>query len=177
MRALVVYESIYGNTHAVADGIAAGLRPHGEVRVVPVHQATSELVAWADLVVVGGPTHAHGMTRASTRKGAVEAAAKPDADLALDPDAAGTGVRDWLGALGRVHGTRAAAFDTRVNGPVMFTGRASAGIANELRHRGFTLAAEPRSFLVDRHTRLVAGEAERAANWGSHLAEALAPAG
>jgi Flavodoxin domain len=177
MRALVVYESIYGNTHAVADGIAVGLRPYGDVRVVPVHEATGELVAWADLVVVGGPTHAHGMTRASTRKGAVDAAATPDTDLAIDPDAAGPGVRDWLGSLGKVRGTRAAAFDTRVNGPVMFTGRASGGIANGLRHLGFTLVDEPESFLVDRHTHLVAGEAERAAQWGTHLAEALAPAG
>jgi hypothetical protein len=45
----------------------------------------------------------------------------------------------------------------------MFTGRASGGIANELRHHGFTLVDEPESFLVDRHTHLVAGEADRAA--------------
>ena len=63
MHTLVVYESMFGNTHKIADGIAAGLRPTGEVRVVPVHEATDELVAWADLVVVGGPTHIHGMTR------------------------------------------------------------------------------------------------------------------
>jgi hypothetical protein len=177
MRALIVYESIYGNTHAVADGIAAGLRSLGDVRVVPVHEATAELVAWADLVVVGSPTHAHGMTRTSTRKGAIEAAGKPNSALALDPDAAGPGVRDWLGSLGRVHGTRAAAFDTRFDGPAMFTGRASGGIANGLRHLGFALAAEPESFLVDRRTKLVAGEADRAARWGARLAETLVPTG
>ena len=176
MRALIVYESIYGNTHAVAEGIAAGLRPHADVRVVPIHAATGELVAWADLVIVGGPTHAHGMTRASTRKGAVEAAAKPDSDLTLDPGAAGPGVREWLGSLGRAHGARAAAFDTRVEGPAMFTGRACGGIANGLRHLGYTLVAEPESFLVDRHTHLVAGEADRAARWGASLAKTLAPA-
>jgi hypothetical protein len=177
MRALIVYESIYGNTHAAADGIAAGLRPHGEVRVVAVHEASAELISWADLVVVGGPTHAHGMTRTSTRKGAVDAVTKPGSDLALDPDAAGPGIREWLGSLGKVRGTQAAAFDTRVNGPEMFTGRASAGIANELRQLGFALAAEPESFLVDRHTHLVAGEADRATQWGARLAEILVPAG
>ena len=36
MRALIVYESMYGNTHEIADKIAEGLRPHGEVHVVPV---------------------------------------------------------------------------------------------------------------------------------------------
>ena len=45
MRALVVYESMYGNTRAVAGDIADGLRADFEVTVVPVAEATAELVA------------------------------------------------------------------------------------------------------------------------------------
>ncbi len=45
MRALVVYESMYGNTHAVASNIADGLRADYEVTLVPVAEATAELVA------------------------------------------------------------------------------------------------------------------------------------
>jgi len=177
MHTLVVYETIYGNTHAVAEGIAGGLRAHGEVRVVAVGHATPELVDWADLVIVGGPTHAHGMTRASTRKGAREAAAKPASELTIDPDAAEPGLREWLGSLDDGRGKPAAAFDTRVDGPALLTGRASVGIASQLRHHGFRLVAEPASFLVDRRTRLVPGESDRAARWGADLAAMRVPAG
>ena len=63
MRAVIVYESMYGNTHQVAEAIGAGLEPACEVSIVPVSQATQESLAGADLVVVGGPTHVHGMSR------------------------------------------------------------------------------------------------------------------
>jgi hypothetical protein len=65
MRALVVYTSMYGNTHAVAVSIAAGLSTGHDVTLAPVTRATPELVAAADLLVVGGPTHLH---RMSTRR-------------------------------------------------------------------------------------------------------------
>ena len=99
MKAVVIYESMYGNTHLIANGVAEGLRSHGEAIVVPVDEADGSLVESADLVVVGGPTHAHGMSRPSTRKGAVEAAEKPGSELVLDPDAEGAGLREWFEAL------------------------------------------------------------------------------
>lgn len=68
MRAVVVYESMYGNTHLIADAIAAGLSARFEVRVVPVSEAGADVLEGADLVVVGGPTHGHGMSRAVSRK-------------------------------------------------------------------------------------------------------------
>ena len=77
MRAVVVYESMYGNTHLIADAIGAGLSTAFDVRVVPVSTAWPEVIADANLVVVGGPTHVHGMSQASTRKAAVEAAGQP----------------------------------------------------------------------------------------------------
>ena len=49
MRALVVYESMYGNTHVVAGNIADGLRATYEVTLVPVAEVTAELVAGTDL--------------------------------------------------------------------------------------------------------------------------------
>jgi flavodoxin len=54
MRAVVVYESMYGNTHRIANAIAAGLEAAFDVRVVPVSHAGPEVIADADLVVVGG---------------------------------------------------------------------------------------------------------------------------
>ncbi|HYO42498.1 MAG TPA: flavodoxin domain-containing protein [Candidatus Limnocylindrales bacterium] len=177
MNALVVYESLFGNTHAIAEAIADGLRRHGEVRVVPVGEATADLVAWAGLVIAGGPTHAHGMSRSRSREDGLARAAKPDSTLVLDPAASGAGLREWLDALAKVGGTPAAAFDTRVAGPALLTGRASSAIANGLRKRGFRLATESESFLVDTHTDLVAGEIERATAWGEGIAALVADAG
>jgi flavodoxin len=62
MRALVVYESMYGNTREVADNIADGLRTEYEVTLVPVAEATGDMVADADLLVAGAPTHMHGLS-------------------------------------------------------------------------------------------------------------------
>jgi len=176
MRTLIVFESMYGNTHAVADRIAEGMAGRGEVRVVTAADATEDLLAWADVVAVGGPTHAHGLTSSASRKGAREAAEKPGSGLTVDPDAEGPGLRDWFRTLGDGHGKGAAAFDTRFDGPAALTGRASRGIARRLRGHGFELLAEPESFLVDKHNLLVAGEAERALQWGGRLADAPAPA-
>ncbi len=169
MRSLIVYESMYGNTHLLADQIAEGLRVHGEVSVVSVADATDEDVASADLVVVGGPTHAHGMTSATSRKSAVDAAAKSDGTLHLDAAAAGPGLRDWFDELGPVVDKRAAAFDTRIDTTAILTGRASRGISHRLSKRGFTMVSHPESFLVDRHSSLLEGESDRATKWGEEL--------
>jgi hypothetical protein len=177
MNALVAYESLFGNTHSIADAVAAGLRTHGEVRVVPVGDAGVDVVAWADLVVAGGPTHAHGMSHSKSREEGVARAAKPDSTLVLDPAASGDGLRDWLEVLAAAGGTPAAAFDTRVAGPALLTGRASSAIANSLRKRGFRLVADPESFLVDTHTELVAGELERATAWGQRIAALVVDSG
>jgi hypothetical protein len=168
MRALVVYESMYGNTHAVADHVASGLRPTFEVTVAPVTGATAGLVGSIDLLVVGGPTHVHGMSSEMSRRAARDALAK-DASLTLDPDAEGAGLRDWFKDL-TPRPIAAAAFDTRMIGPPALTGRASKGIARRLRDHGFRLAADPESFLVDKANHLVAGEADRATAWAAALA-------
>jgi menaquinone-dependent protoporphyrinogen IX oxidase len=75
MRALVVYESMYGNTQVIAGYIADGLRGDYEVTLVPVAEATRDLVADADLLVAGAPTHMHGLSTRSTRRMAAQAAA------------------------------------------------------------------------------------------------------
>jgi Flavodoxin len=171
MKAVIVYESMYGNTHHVATAIGDGLGSEAEVVVVPVEGAERELVESADLLVVGGPTHVHGMSRASTRQAAVEAAKKDDSDLALDPDAEGPGLREWFDGLGKIT-AHAAAFDTRMHGPPAVTGRASKGIAKKLRHRGATLLTDPVSFLVTKETHLEVDEEERARAWGLELGRA-----
>lgn len=169
MKAVVVYESMYGNTHLVADAIGRGLAASGEVVVVPVAEAAPALVEGADLLVVGGPTHAHGMSRPSTRKAAVDQAK----DNPIDPAASGAGVREWLDTVPPV-AAAAAAFDTRAGmAPAFLTGRASKGIAKQLHQHGFGQAAEPESFLIDKENHLEPGEEKRAEEWGARLAAAV----
>ena len=169
MRALVVYESMYGNTHVIASNIADGLRATHEVTLVPVAEATEKVVDEADLLVVGGPTHMHGLSSAASRRMAAQAAAKDDSGLRLDPDADGPGLRDWLKGIGDRRAL-AAAFDTRIDGVPAFTGRASRGIGRLLKQHSYRLIAAPESFLVGQRNTLLDGEASRARQWGTALA-------
>lgn len=172
MRAVIVYESMFGNTHLIADAIAKGLAPGNVVTVVPVAEAGREVLDGAGLVVAGGPTHIHGMSGARSRAGAVEMAHKDGSQLTLDPSAEGPGLRDWLAGLGEIR-TRGAAFDTRLAGAPMLTGRASKTIAKLLERHGIALLAPAESFLVTKDNQLRPGEQDRAEQWGRQLAATL----
>ncbi|MGZ8631023.1 MAG: flavodoxin domain-containing protein [Actinomycetota bacterium] len=170
MDALVVYESLYGNTARIARAIGEGLTDRGiPAEVVGVDAIDPAVVARADLLVVGGPTHAHGLSKEATRAQAVA-----DADNTFDAPTAAVGVRDGLEALPDGAGRAAAAFDTRIGAaPAILTGSAAKGIARRLKGRGYRLVADPESFLVTAHSDLVDGEVERAVRWGASVAEAL----
>ena len=174
MRAVVIFESMYGNTHQVADAIGDGLSSAGlDVTVVPVSHVNPAMLDSDDLVVVGGPTHMHGMSRAASRKAAVKAAGQPASPLTVEPDALGPGLREWFDTLGRYPARAAAAFDTRLHGRPMVTGQAAKGVAHRLRAHAFHLVAEPESFLVTKQDRLDAGETARAREWGARLAASV----
>jgi hypothetical protein len=167
MNALVVSESMYGNTAAVGEAIAASLRARGvcaEARLVseidPVEGAE------ADLLVVGGPTHVHGMSRASTRKTAARDETNTFPDATLEP-----GLREWLKQLPPGENTLTAAFDTRIDRPVILTGSAAKGIARLLESRGFRQVMKPESFFVTSENQLGEGELEHAAAWGEAVAK------
>ncbi len=177
MRALVIYESLYGNTHLIAERIARGIGHSAEVDLVSVHDVTDELLASADLLVVGGPTHVHGMASSMSRRSGVEAAEKSDSGLHLEPNTEGPCLRGWFSDLGEVHAQHAAAFDTRMNRSAVVTGRASKGIAKRLKRHGCTLVLPPESFVVDVHNHLLEGEPARAESWGRTVAGAFVAAG
>jgi hypothetical protein len=172
MRAVVVYESMYGNTHVIADAIGRGLAPGNEVTVVPVAEATRDLLGEANLVVAGGPTHVHGMSGERSRNAAAEAAHKDGSGLTLEPHAQGPGLRELLGTVGYIHAA-SAAFDTRLDAPAMLTGHASKAIAKLLDRHGLTEIAPAQSFLVTKDNHLRPGEADRAEQWGRELAAKL----
>jgi len=165
MRAYVVYESMYGNTAAIAEAIAEELRRRGlVVRSGPVNRIVPADAAGAELVVVGGPTHVHGLTRESTRKTAVKDKKNTYANPTLSP-----GLREWIDDLPLGAKGLAAAFDTRFPKPVFLTGSAAKGIARRLSRRGFHLVVGPKSFFVSTANQLLAGELDHATKWADSL--------
>ena len=172
MNVTVVYESVYGNTRAVAEAIADGL---GDAVVLGVHEA-AELAERPELLVVGGPTHLHGLATHRSRQAAVDGAHE-DGQTHLEPGAADEpGLRTWLRDLPEVDGAKAASFDTRLEKSPWLTGVASRGIAKRLRHLGYNVV-DSASFLVeDSEGPLAEGELDRAREWGRKLA-GLVPAG
>ncbi|HEY8472594.1 MAG TPA: flavodoxin [Natronosporangium sp.] len=161
MRALVVYESMFGNTQAIAEAIGGGLASTMAVEVIEVGAAPTQLADDLDLLVVGGPTHAFSMSRPQTRADAIKQADGPVISI-------GDGLREWVG---RVSGTVAAAtFDTRVTRPRL-AGSAARAAERRLRRRGLRMVAKPASFYVQGTTGpLCPGETDRARRWGEQLA-------
>jgi hypothetical protein len=173
---MVIFESMYGNTHVIADHVADGLREVFATAVVSAATTTAERMAGVDLVVVGSPTHVHGLPGRRSREAAATAVERSPDDLVLETDALGPGLRELFDQLGGRSEAAAAAFDTRVDGPAILTGRASRGIAKRLRDRGFHLVTAPESFLVDKHNHLLDGEADRSTSWGRAVAAAATAA-
>lgn len=164
MKALVVYESMFGNTEQVAAAVADGLRTAMEVEVREVSTAPAPVTDLLDLVVVGGPTHAFSMTRASTRADAVKQGAMRGSTT--------TGIREWLGHLnGGPHSELVATFDTRVHKVRHLPGSAAKSAGKGLRQLGYDALAKPESFYVgDVSGPLLDGELDRARSWGEQLA-------
>nr|WP_236700315.1 flavodoxin [Allosalinactinospora lopnorensis] len=155
---------MFGNTEAVAEEIAAGVATRFGVDVAEVSSAPRSIGGDVRLLIVGGPTHAFGMTRASTRRSAAEQAGR-------DLVSAGEGVREWLDSLsGGSPDVDAAAFDTRVRRPRL-PGSAARGARKRLRRGGFRVIAPAVSFFVEGMTGpLSQGESQRARQWGEQIA-------
>ncbi len=146
MNSLVVYGSKFGNTQRVAEAIAKGLGSHGVARVLQVQDPYALTLDAVDLLVIGGPTQAHGMS--------------PELRVYLDA------------LISRAPaGMRAATFDTRLKGPGFLWGSAAKAIADQLCKAAFTVVAPPESFLVEgmKEPQLVDGEEHRAEAWAVEI--------
>ncbi|MDR7254111.1 hypothetical protein J2X46_003101 [Nocardioides sp. BE266] len=166
MSTLVVHESHWGNTRQVAEAIAEGLLAGaaGPVTVVDVGAAPSPLPADVDLLVVGGPTHAFSMSRATTRQDAHRQGAEPGHEA--------VGIREWLGSLpvGEVR-PAVATFDTRVTQVRRLPGSAARAAAKLAGRHHVGEVVDTASFYVDDSPGPLAdGELDRARSWGLALA-------
>lgn len=171
MHALVVYESLFGNTRDVAKAVADGIGSAGVDSVIEVAEVGSrpEVGPDVDLLVIGGPTHAFGMTRPATRD---SARSQARGEVAASADLShGIGVREWLDGLPAAppH-LLCAAFDTRTHAPRV-PGSAARGMGKRLRAKGYDTAAEPHTFWVNGvEGPVLDGELARAREWGRGLA-------
>ena len=164
MKAVVVYESHWGNTEAIARAIAEGIGP--EARVLHTDEATGPVMAGTDLIVAGAPVMAFSLPREGMRRqiaGDVKAPIPPDVSHQL--------MRTWLDALPTGSGW-AAAFETRI----WWSPRGATGtIEAKLKRAGYVRLAEGERFIVaGPYGPLRDGELERARRWGASLAQTLA---
>ncbi len=145
MDTLVLYESQYGNTKKIAEIIAEQFKAEGVVRVAPIGGFEPSYLGDVDLLIVGGPTQGHTMTVAMKKMLA-----------RLDP---------------APRSIVAAAFDTRVKGPMLLWGSAAHEIAAKLQAGGYRVVTQPESFLVtlSKSPVLHPGEEDRARAWGAAL--------
>ena len=167
LRALVVYESMFGNTEQLARAVAAGLQAdHVSVTITEVSEAPFAIPPEVDLLVVGAPTHAFSLSRPSTRADAV----RQGAIASRQP----LGLREWLTSVSSTKGLGVAVFDTRMSKVRRLPTAAGPRAARIARKRGLVLLSKPIGFVVDDiKGPLGAHEIERAAAWG-HLFAGLA---
>jgi hypothetical protein len=163
MKAVVVYESLWGNTAAIAHAIAEGIGP--EARALTTDAASADTVGEADLVVAGAPVL--GFSLAS--EGIRESVARSEANAPSPPDLSHPSLRSWLDALPHGHG-RSAAFETRI----WWSPRGATGdIEGRLSRAGYQPIAKAQKFVVaDKYGPLREGELDRARRWGADLARA-----
>ncbi len=160
MKAVVVYESLWGNTAAIAEAIAEGLGP--DAKALSTAEATGAEIAGADLIVAGAPLLGFALPTEGMRK-SVDSNPREKTPLLHVPT-----MRSWLAGLPKGAGL-GASFETRI---WWSPGSAANAIARELNDAGYVSAPKGEKFLVTgRYGPLKDGEIERAKAWGAALAK------
>lgn len=164
MKAVVVYESHWGNTAAIARAIAAGIG--GGTPALSTSEAGAEALAGVELIVAGSPLLGFSLPTDAMLKGLpaeVNRGAEP-------PDLSHPSMRAWLESVPAGQGS-AAAFETRI---WWSPGSAAKAILRRLEARGYRELAPARPFLVtQKYGPLREGELEAARAWGVELARLL----
>jgi hypothetical protein len=160
MQAVVVYESHWGNTEAIAKAIAEGIG--SGATAMTTDQAVPQVVADADLIVAGAPVMGF---RLPTEQ-IIEGLANED----RPPTVNSTPMRTWLSRLPRGTGGHAA-FETRIWwSPSGATGAIDKGF----RAAGYRRISASQRFVVDgKYGPLREGELDRARAWGAALAATM----
>ena len=146
MKALVVYDSVYGNTEKVATAIGEAIAPSGEVEVLRVDAANPSELASTDLLIVGSPVHGGRPTPP---------------------------IQDFLSKMAQqsLKGIKVAVFDTRATSKfAKIFGNAAGRIVGQLTKNGAVVIVPPEGFFVTgTKGPLKEGELQRAANWAREI--------
>ena len=167
MRAVVIFESMFGNTGQIARAIAEELAGVMDVEVHDVTQAPAQPPDDVDLVVVGAPTHAFSLSRPATRADAVEKGGRHPEGSA--------GLREWLDELrDRPQGEVWAVFDTRADRVRRLPAGASRKASAMARRRHAHVIAVQSFYVSSTTGPLTPREADRARDWARVLARLAA---
>ena len=144
MKALVVYDSVYGNTEEIAKAIGGAIT--GDVKVLGAGEVNLSELESIDFLIVGAPTQGGRPTPA---------------------------IQDFLNKVSEpaIKGINVATFDTRISKKwVRIFGYAAGKIGRSLKAKGGTLILNPEGFFV-KGTKgpLEEGELERAASWAKEV--------
>ena len=146
MKALVVYDSVFGNTEQIAQAIGNALGSQEDVEILRVSNVKPEQLTGLKLLIVGSPTQGGRPTPA---------------------------IQDFLNKVSEaaISGINVAAFDTRLSTRLVgIFGYAAGRIADSLKRKGGTLIASPEGFFVKgKEGPLKEGELERAADWAKQI--------
>jgi flavodoxin len=159
MKALITYDSIFGNTEKIARAIWAGIGSPAEGKILRVGDVTAQDLKGLDLLIIGSPTRQFGATPAIN-------------SLLTETPANG------------LKGVKVAAFDTRISlGTIKSAvlrfivntgGYAARNIADRLKRCGGILIVPPQGFYVTgEEGPLQEGELEHAADWARQIKEAM----
>ena len=157
MKALVVYDSFFGNTEQIAQAIGNALGSQEDVQILRVSNVKPEQLTGLKLLIVGSPTRGFRPTPA---------------------------INDLLGRIpmNGLRGAKVAAFDTRISindieppilrflARLLLFGYAAKPISDRLKRKGGELAIPPEGFFVEgTEGPLKEGEPERAADWAKQI--------
>jgi flavodoxin len=159
MKALILYDSVYGNTEKIALAIGNTLGPQEDVSVMKVSDARPDQFAGLTLLIVGAPTQRFRTTAAMSDL------------LKMIPQNSLKGVKvaafDTRLSMDEINKTPILAFFVRLFGKNAYAARP---IANQLRKKGGKLVGSPEGFFVEgMKGPLVEGELERAVNWARQI--------
>ena len=146
MKALIIYDSVYGNTEKIAKAMAEAITPPDGVKVLRAGEVNPSELTSIDLLIVGSPTHGGRPT---------------------------SSVQEFLNKVTQpsLKGINVAAFDTRATSKfARVFGYAAGRIGGHLKRKGGVLIASPEGFFVTgTKGPLKEGELERAAVWAKGI--------
>jgi hypothetical protein len=162
MKAVVVYESLWGNTATVARAIAEGLG--AGAKALSTAEAIGAAIAGADLIVAGAPVLGFRVPSAKMLQMIEQSHEK------VAPDLSHPAMGAWLDSLPAGKG-RSAAFESRI---WWSPGGSTGGIERGLESKGYARLAKAQRFIVaGKYGPLREGELEKARAWGAELAQAM----